>query len=86
MWYIYVLESLKNQRHYTGVTEDLRQRFEEHNSKKGGRYSAKNAPFVLVVYEAYLNKKDAYAAEAFFKTGYGREVLKGKLKNYLESK
>lgn len=84
MWYTYVLQSSKNGRLYTGYTSDLKRRFEEHNSKSGGNYSAKNAPFKLIFYEAYLDKTDAEEAERFFKTGYGREVLKGKLKNYFK--
>ncbi len=34
----------------------------------------------------FLSKKDAMKDELFFKSGYGREVLKDKLKNYLQSK
>ncbi|KKT29663.1 MAG: GIY-YIG catalytic domain protein [Candidatus Azambacteria bacterium GW2011_GWC2_45_7b] len=83
MFYVYVLKSLKNGRNYVGFTEDLKQRVSEHNSGKGGGYSSKNRPFKLIYYEAYLDKKDATAGEKFYKTGYGREVLKGKLKNYL---
>lgn len=79
MYYAYVLKSIKNGRLYTGKTNDLRRRFKEHNDKRGG---SKNAPFELIFYEAYLNKKDSAAAEKFFKSGYGREVLKDKLKNY----
>ena len=35
-------------------------------------------------YEAFLNKKNASKDKLFFKSGYGREVLKGKIKNYLD--
>jgi putative endonuclease len=83
MWYAYVLESQKNKTFYTGVTSDLKRRVEEHNAKQGGVYTSKNGPFKLIFYEAYLNKKDAAKAELFFKSGYGREVLKGKLFYYL---
>ena len=84
MFYVYVLESLKNGRLYTGRTNDLKRRFKEHNSKKGGVYTSNNSPFKLIFYEAYLNKKDAVEAELFFKSGYGREVLRDKLKNYFK--
>ncbi|MDP3935048.1 MAG: GIY-YIG nuclease family protein [Candidatus Giovannonibacteria bacterium] len=84
MFHVYVLKSLKNGRNYVGFTEDLKQRVSEHNSGKGGGYSSENRPFKLIYYEAYLNKKDATAAERFYKTGYGREILQGKLKNFLE--
>lgn len=85
MFYAYVLKSLKNARLYTGFTNNLKRRFKEHNDKKGGDYTSKNAPFELIFYEAYLNKQDAMKAEKFFKTGYGREALNDKLKNYFNS-
>ncbi len=86
MWYAYVLESISNKTFYYGSTDNLRRRFVEHNTKRGGKYTARNAPFKLIFYEAYLEKKDAAGAEKFFKTGYGREVLKGKLEYYLKSR
>lgn len=86
MWYLYVLENLKNGNFYTGSTDNLRRRFEEHNQGRGGGYTKKQGKFKLIFYEAFLNKKDASKAEKFFKTGYGREVLKDKLSNYLKDK
>lgn len=82
MWYVYVLQSIKNNTLYTGITNDLKRRFSEHNRGHGGKYTEDNMPYELIFYEAYLNKKDAMKAEKFFKTGYGREVLKDKLKYY----
>lgn len=84
MFYTYVLRSIKNGRLYTGITNDLKRRFKEHNDKKGGYYTSRNAPFDLIFYEAYINRKDAENAELFFKSGYGREVLKEKLINYFK--
>jgi putative endonuclease len=83
MWYAYVLKSLSNGRLYIGITDDLERRLEEHNSGRGGAYTSKNKPFKLVFYEAYLDKRDAIKAELFFKSGYGREVLKEKIKHSL---
>jgi len=85
MWYAYVLQSFKNDRLYVGITNNLCRRLSEHNNQRGGKYTSKNAPFKkLIFYEAYLNKKDAMKAERFFKSGYGREVLKDKLENYFK--
>lgn len=84
MYYTYVLQSLKNAKYYVGYTDDLKRRFQEHNGLQGGSYTKNNAPFKLIFYEAYLNKKDAIEVEIFFKSGYGREVLKEKIKNYLK--
>jgi putative endonuclease len=86
MWYTYVLESETDKKHYTGVTNDLNRRLEEHNAKQGGVYTSKNGPFRIIFYEAYLDKKDASKAELFYKSGYGREVLKGKIFYYLNNK
>jgi len=86
MWYVYVIKSLKNERLYVGSTNDIKRRLKEHNDGVGGKYTKDNRPFKLVFYEAFLNKKDAMKDELFFKTGYGREVLKNKLKNYLQNK
>ena len=85
MWYVYVSQSLKNKKLYTGLTSNLKRRLEEHNKKIGGKYTKNNSPFKLIFYEAFLNKKDAVRDELFLKSGYGREVLKGKIQNYLEN-
>lgn len=84
MWYVYVIKSLKNGRLYVGSTSDLKRRFKEHNGGIGGKYTKDNGPFKLIFYEAFLDKKDATKDELFFKTGYGREVLKNKLTNYFK--
>lgn len=86
MWYVYILQSLKSKHLYCGYTEDLKRRFNEHNQGLGGKYTHDNRPFKLIYYEAFLEKKDATAQEKFYKSGYGREVLKGKVKNYLNKK
>ena len=83
MFYVYVLFSLKSNNLYIGSTEDLQQRFKDHNEGLGGRYTKNNRPFKLVFYEAFLAKKDATKQEKFYKSGYGREVLKEKIKESL---
>lgn len=83
MFYAYCLQSLKNGKLYIGYTGDLKKRFAEHNKKSGGSFTRKNCPWKLIFYEAYVDKRDAQAMEQFYKSGYGREVLKGKLNYYL---
>ncbi|MEK7496347.1 MAG: GIY-YIG nuclease family protein [Patescibacteria group bacterium] len=85
MFYTYVLESIRNGRRYVGSTDNLKRRFTEHNTGLGGKYTSDNRPLRLIYYEAYINKHDAVTAEKFYKSGYGREVLKGKLDNYLKN-
>lgn len=80
MFYTYVLRSKKNGRFYVGSTDNLKRRFSEHNTGIGGRYTKNNRLFELVFYEAYQTYDLAKKSERFYKTGYGREVLAGKLK------
>ncbi len=84
-YYVYALYSLKSKRLYIGSTSDLRQRVKDHNQGNGGRYTKNNRPFALIFYEAFLSKIDANKQEKFYKTGYGREVLKEKLEASLKS-
>ena len=86
MWYAYVLQSAEDKRLYVGVTNNLRRRIKEHDTKRSGSYTNKNGPFKLIFYEASTEKKDAAVAEKFYKSGYGREVLKNdKLKHYFKN-
>ena len=85
MYYTYFLLSTKSQKLYIGYTNDLKRRVKEHNDGIGGKFTKANRPLKLIFYEAHCNKKDAKAMETFYKSGYGREVLKDKLKNYLNS-
>lgn len=82
MYYVYVLRSLKDKKLYTGKTTDLKRRFKEHNSGKVTATKSRK-PFELIFYEAFKHKTDAGRDEIFFKSGYGRGVLKEKLRNSL---
>ena len=84
MFYFYALRFKSSSKLYYDFTENLRRRIKEHRSKSSN-FTSKNGEFDLIFYEAYLNKTDARNAEIYFKSGHGREVLKGKLKNYLGS-
>jgi len=86
MFYVYVLKSQKNGKLYVGFTNNLKRRFLEHNCIKRSvnEWTKRNGPFKIVFYESFANKKDAKKDEKFFKSGYGREVLREKLKNSLE--
>lgn len=82
-FYVYIIKSLKDKKLYIGKTRNLIKRIRRHN--RGEVLSTKGRkPFKLIYYEAFNNKTDAGRDELFFKTGYGREVLKKKLKNSLK--
>ncbi len=81
-YYVYVLKSLKDNKFYTGYTENLKLRFEEH--QKGYVLSTKDRrPFKLVYYESCLDKKDAIHREKYLKTYLGKMFIKNRLKSYL---
>ena len=82
MYYTYVLQSVKDKEFYTGMTKDLKLRFEQHN--KGVVESTKNRrPFEIVYYEACNSKIDARKREKYLKTYHGKMYLKRRLKSYL---
>ena len=83
MFYVYVLQSKRCKYIYVGSTGDLRKRLEQHN--KGLNPATKRyAPFRLVYYEAFLDRKDASDREYKLKH-YGSAFghLKKRLKNSL---
>jgi putative endonuclease len=81
VYYVYILQSLRDNKLYSGYSDNLKRRLEEHN--KGGVDSTKRRkPFVLIYYEAYQHQQDATAREKYFKTQWGRNYLKKVLKNY----
>jgi len=82
MYYIYILQSLKDKKFYTGYTKNLKFRFELH--KNGKVESTKDRrPLKLVYYEACLNQQDATRREKYLKTYYGKKYIKNRLKSYL---
>ena len=68
---------------YIGYTADLRKRFLEHNSGKGGQTTRRGREWKLIYCEAYLLKEDAIGREKFLKSGSGRKYLKKQMANYL---
>jgi len=81
-FYTYILISQKDGEFYTGVTNNLKRRFEEHNA--GSVLSTKHRiPLKLVYFEGCLDKNDAYRREKYLKTGMGKRFLKNRLKGGL---
>ena len=66
-YYVYILQSLKDESTYIGSTTDLRRRFKEHN--KGMVKSTKaKIPWRLIYYEAFLIEETARKREKSIKT------------------
>ncbi|NVN96257.1 MAG: GIY-YIG nuclease family protein [Bacteroidetes bacterium] len=80
-YYVYVLRSLKDGLNYTGYTENLKLRFEQHCN--GYVASTKNRrPLILIYFEGSLNQQDATHREKYLKTHYGKMFLKNRLKGW----
>ena len=82
MFYTYIIRSKKNNKLYTGSTNDLRKRFKQHNQGKS-TWTKSRGPWEIIYYEASLNEDDARAREKYLKSGMGKRYLKNRLKRFL---
>lgn len=73
--FVYVLRSEADRRPYVGVTCDVPQRLETHNSG-GSRHTAPHRPWRLVVTLEFSTEQSALAFERYLKTGSGRAFAK----------
>jgi putative endonuclease len=76
MFYVYLLQSLKNQKIYVGFTsKNPKNRTKEHN-KGSNKFTRDNGPWRLVYYETFSCKQCAKNREKFFKSGVGKRLKK----------
>ena len=81
MYYFYILKSVKDNELYFGHTEDLKNRFSQHNSGKVLSTRLKK-PLILVYYEVYHSQSDAKHREYSIKLrGNAYLQLKRRIKN-----
>ena len=79
MYFVYVLESEKTGRRYTGSTGDLEDRLYRHNSGQS-KATKHGVPWRLIYSEEFETRPQAVQREMYFKTGVGREELERLLK------
>ncbi|MCR4274768.1 MAG: GIY-YIG nuclease family protein [Candidatus Campbellbacteria bacterium] len=82
MYYIYILQSSKTNRLYTGSTNDLRKRLKQHNEGKS-YWTKRYIPWKIIYYEACQNEQDARAREKYLKTGGGERFIKQRIGRFL---
>jgi putative endonuclease len=75
MFFVYVLRSQRDGALYIGLTKDVERRLQQHN---GGHERSTRArrPFVLLLSEGFQTREAARAREKYYKSGFGREILK----------
>lgn len=62
MWYVYILQCVDGSL-YTGYSNDLRQRFEDHKNGKGGHYTRSHKPNRVIYKEKLATKGQALKRE-----------------------
>jgi len=73
-WYVYILKG-NNKKFYKGITNNLENRIKQHIL--GQCDTTKNmGGFSLVHVEICQSRTEARIVEKFFKSGYGREIIK----------
>jgi len=71
--YVYILKSQNSpDRHYIGLTDDLKERLAKHNSGAVS-HTSKFAPWNIETAIAFTDKSKAAAFERYLKSGSGRE-------------
>ena len=75
MYFVYILQSLKDKRTYVGYTNDIDIRLKQHNS---GQVTATKhrRPMKLLFSEKFETKQEAKKRELYWKSGGGRRKLK----------
>jgi putative endonuclease len=75
MYTVYILQSLKDRRHYIGYTMDLEQRLKQHNSGKTASLKSR-LPMTVVYTEKCETLSTAKAREKQIKSYKGGEAFK----------
>ena len=80
IYYVYILKSLVNGKHYIGYTHDIFERLKMHNIGKV-RSTKAYKPYKLIYKEEFDDKTIARRRELFLKSGCGRDFIKSLLSN-----
>ena len=71
MFYVYIIQSLSDSKQiYTGFTENLKERIEDHNNWKSP-HTGKFSPWKVLHYSAFIEKKIVLDFESYLKTSSG---------------
>lgn len=85
MYFVYIIQSMKNKGFYIGYTHNLKKRIAEHNSGKS-YYSKRYAPWELIYCEGYVSEKDAKQREHSLKNhAQGLRRVKERLRDTLSA-
>jgi putative endonuclease len=75
-YYLYILKSLRDGKHYTGISSNVASRLAQHNSGKA-KSTSHRRPFILIYTEKFNSRLDARDREKYLKSYRGsKEKLK----------
>ena len=83
MFYVYVLQSAKDNGLYIGYSADLKKRLRQHRDGTAFATSYRG-PWKLIYYEANYDRADAKGREEFLKSGSGRSLLRRQMAHYFQ--
>jgi len=69
-YYLYILRSLKDKKHYTGISSNVEKRLAQHNSGKT-RSTKIRRPFILIYTEEFNSRSEAREREKYLKSYQG---------------
>jgi putative endonuclease len=75
IYYVYALSSLHRNYIYVGLTSNLDQRMDVHQSGRN-KTTAPYRPFQLIYFELCETRVEARLREKYFKSGVGKEKLR----------
>jgi len=75
LYLVYAIKSLVKNYIYVGMTNNLKRRLKQHNTKQSQATKA-YAPFKVIYTETFPNRKQARSREKYLKSGVGKEFLK----------
>ena len=75
MYFVYIIESEKDNRLYVGFTDNLKRRIQEHNAGKT-RSTKGYLPWKIVFFVEVETRIEARKLEKYYKSGYGKEKIK----------
>lgn len=78
MKYVYILQSIENERFYVGITDDLRTRLAKHNAGEVP-HTSKFKPWRVKTYVAFGDEERAITFEKYLKSPSGRAFAKKRL-------
>jgi len=75
MYFVYLLQSQKDQKFYIGYTQDIKERLKYHNSGRS-RFTKNRGPWKLVAFLEFLTRSEAIIEEKRIKSLKNRLAIK----------